>query len=143
MFNSNKSILPPVERTHYYIVLKELKDVLELNYLGSVLIDNKFRIVESHTVKKNNNEELSESVVAVLKRFKKFKGKSRIPLGGDLFPFKRLVLSLKDSYLTLLLSDHYAFALYLGKENLNIGTILNIICPKIDDLLLYLEKVKK
>ncbi len=138
MFGLSKRKLSPGQRTRYYMTLKELNDALGFNYHGSVLVDNKFHILEEHLSDVQLKKDLGESVSAMLKRFKKLEGKE-IPVGGELFPFERLILSLNNNYLTILLSEHYGFALFLGKENLNMGTMLNIICPKISDLLNYLE----
>ncbi len=139
MFGLSKKRLSPTQRMRYYMTLKELNDALGFNYHGSVLVDKKFRVLEEHVADTNQlKKDLGESLKAMLKRFKKLEGKE-IPVGGELFPFERLILSLKNNFLTILLSEHYGFALYLGKENLNMGTMLNIICPKIADLLESLE----
>lgn len=143
MFGISKQKLSPEQRTRYYLTLKELNDALGFNYLGSVLVDKKFRVLEEHVADTYQlKKDLGESLKAMLKRFKKLEGKE-IPVGGELFPFDRLILSLKNNFLTILLSEHYGFALYLGKDSLNIGTMLNIICPKIADFLQYLENNNK
>jgi len=142
MFGLSKQKLSPEQRTRYYLTLKELNDALGLNYYGSVLLGRKFRILEEHIAEIQLKKDLGESVSGMLKRFRKIEGKE-IPEGGEIFPFERLILSLKNNYLTVLLSENYGFVLYLGKQNLNMGTMLSIICPKIADFLQYLENNNK
>lgn len=139
MFASSKRKLSSGKKKYYYRTLKELHHTAHFKYYGSVLVNDKFRVLEKHYGKLQLKKDLDKSIVAMLKRFKKFEGKE-LPLGDELFPFERLLISMDNVFLAMFLSEHYGLALYFGKENLNMGTILNIIFPKMGGLLEYLEK---
>ncbi len=141
MFGSIKKKLTPEERTHYYMTLKELNDSLGFNYFGSVLFNHSLKVLEEHTADVRLKKTLSESIGTMLKRFKKLK-RIHIPVIEAVYPFNRFIISLQAKYLIIVMSEHYIFVLYLGKRNLNIGTVMHIICPKIAALLKQLESEK-
>ena len=122
----------------YYDTLKDLYKILGHNYKASALLFENLKVLELHTDKKIIKKDFEKLNVVMIKRLKKMNNHKMMNIEA-FYPFDTIVLSLKDSFLTLVSSNRFVFSFLCEKNNLNIGSVNNIVIPKANEMLSKLE----
>lgn len=122
----------------YYDTLKDLYKVLGHNYKASALLFENLKVLELHTDNKITKKDFEKLNVVMIKRLKKMNNHKMMNIEA-FYPFDTIVLSLKDSFLTLVSSNKFVFSFLCEKNNLNIGSVYNIVLPKAKEMLSKLD----
>ncbi len=122
----------------YYDTLKDLYKILGQNYKASALLFDNLKVLELHSDKKIVKKDFEKMNVEMIKRIKKM-GKTNMINIDALYPFDTIILSLKDNFLTLVSGEKFVFSFLCEKNNMNIGSVNNIVIPKAVKMLGKLE----
>ena len=122
----------------YYETLKDIYKVLGDNYIASALMFENLKVLELHTDKKIVKKDFERMTVEVVKRLKKLKTPDFANI-DSVYPFKTLILSLVDNFITIISSEKFHFSFFC-KNDFSIGCIYNIVMLKAIKTLEELEK---
>ena len=122
----------------YYDTLKDLYKVLGQNYKASALLFENLKVLELHTDKKIVKKDFEKMSIEMIKRIKKM-GKTNMINIDALYPFDTIILSLKGNFLTVVSGEKFVFSFLCEKNDLNIGSVNNIVIPKANEMLSKLE----
>ncbi len=133
--------LTPEQKELYYESLKDLYKILGQNYKASALLFNNLKVLELHTDNKIVKKDFEKLNIEIVKRIKKLKS-DNLEIIDLVYPFETMILSLQDNFITIVHGEKYIFSFLCAKNDLNIGSIYNIVLPKATEMISNLEEIE-
>ncbi len=134
--------LTPEQKELYYESLKDLYKILGQNYKASALLFDNLKVLELHTDNKIVKKDFEKLNIEIVKRIKKLKS-DNLEIIDLVYPFETMILSLQDNFITIVHGEKYIFSFLCTKNDLNIGSIYNIVLPKATEMISQLEDIEK